>query len=123
MPWRRRGQTWLRGYQLTDRDGQASFATIYPGWYVGRTIHVHFKIRIGSPARTLTSQLFFDDAVSDAVMNAYPYAGRGVRSVRNTNDGIYQALHTDGAAVGSHLHLALASVGTAYTGTFNVGLA
>ena len=39
------GQKFLRGYQLTDAKGGAKFVTIYPGWYQGRAVHVHFKIR------------------------------------------------------------------------------
>ena len=41
------GQQFLRGYQATDANGVATFSTIYPGWYSGRTVHIHFKIRTG----------------------------------------------------------------------------
>src|SRR5574341_3291 len=39
------GQTFLRGYQVTDSNGNVSFTTIYPGWYTGRTTHIHLKAR------------------------------------------------------------------------------
>jgi hypothetical protein len=39
--------------------------------------------------REFTSQLFFDDGLSDQVFTQAPYAGRGERSTRNQNDGIY----------------------------------
>jgi protocatechuate 3,4-dioxygenase beta subunit len=83
-----RGQTWLRGYQRTDSDGMAQFDTIYPGWYPGRTVHIHFKVRTGK--LEFTSQLFFDDALSDSILGDTPYAGRGARKVRNADDWIYR---------------------------------
>ena len=65
-----KGKKFLRGYQVTDANGLARFTTIYPGWYQGRTVHIHFKIRSDAGAATgleFTSQLFFDDAVTDQV--------------------------------------------------------
>jgi protocatechuate 3,4-dioxygenase beta subunit len=87
------GQKFLRGYQVTDGDGLARFTTIYPGWYEGRTVHIHFKIRSaagGGRAHEFTSQLFFDDALTDQVFAQPPYAARGPRRVRNPRDGIYR---------------------------------
>jgi protocatechuate 3,4-dioxygenase beta subunit len=84
------GKKFLRGYQTTDANGTASFTTIYPGWYTGRAVHIHFKIRTGS--HDFTSQLFFDDALSDEVYTKAPYTGRGSRDrdMRNSDDGIYR---------------------------------
>src|SRR5712692_9688370 len=59
------GQKFLRGYQVTDENGAVKFTTIYPGWYMGRAVHIHFKIRTydgTSQTSTFTSQFFFDDA-------------------------------------------------------------
>ena len=42
------GRRFLRGYQVTDATGFARFTTIYPGWYSGRAVHAHFKLR-GTP--------------------------------------------------------------------------
>jgi len=86
------GQKWLRGYQVTDGDGKARFTTIYPGWYQGRTGHIHFKIRSDPPASSgleFTSQLFFDDGLSDRVFALAPYSLKGTRSLRNDGDGIF----------------------------------
>lgn len=88
-----RGLSFLRGYQLTGEDGQAAFTTIYPGWYPGRTVHIHFKIRLDPDAAQgydFTSQLFFDDDFTDAVYAEAPYAARGPRSTRNEQDGIFR---------------------------------
>ena len=86
------GKKFLRGYQVTDETGAAEFLTIYPGWYPGRTTHIHFKIRT-DPASDkgyeFTSQLFFDDAFTDQVYTQQPYSSKGNRGTRNKNDGIY----------------------------------
>jgi protocatechuate 3,4-dioxygenase beta subunit len=86
------GQKFLRGYQATDRNGQARFITIYPGWYAGRTVHIHFKVhRDTSPQSSVfTSQLFFDDSLSDKVHAKEPYASRGRRDTMNRTDRIYK---------------------------------
>ncbi len=82
------GDTFLRGTQFTGADGVAEFATIYPGWYPGRTPHVHYKVFIGETT-VLTSQLFFPDQASETVYrNAAPYAARGVQDRFNRADGI-----------------------------------
>lgn len=109
------GQTFLRGYQVTDSAGHAHFTTIYPGWYEGRAVHVHFKIRKpGSAAVDFTSQIYFDDALTDRVHRAAAYAKPG-RRTRNGDDGIYQG-------GGAQLLLAAAASGDGYAGTFDIAL-
>jgi protocatechuate 3,4-dioxygenase beta subunit len=88
-----RGQRFLRGYQLTDADGRVQFQTIYPGWYSGRTVHIHFTIRTKTPAGRdyqFTSQLFFRDALTDQVHSKKPYAKKGKRDTRNRDDNIFK---------------------------------
>jgi len=83
----------LRGYQITGADGVARFTTIYPGWYPGRTVHIHFMIRSAPDVRpgfAFTSQLYFDDDLTDRVHALEPYASRGMRTARNARDGIYR---------------------------------
>lgn len=87
------GQKFLRGHQLTDANGTARFTTIFPGWYPGRAVHIHFKVRRGSapvPGFDFTSQVFFADALIDQVFAQAPYASKGSPNVRNANDGIYR---------------------------------
>lgn len=83
------GQTFLRGSQASGADGVAEFATIYPGWYRGRTTHVHVKVFLDDRS-ALTSQVFFPDALSEYVYRfVAPYDGRGsARDTLNTGDGI-----------------------------------
>ena len=113
------GRQFLRGYQVTDAAGRATFTTVYPGWYQGRTVHIHFKIRSDAGASKgleFTSQLFFDDTVTDQVHTLQPYAQKGQRTLRNDGDGIY-------ATGGDQLLLALTGDPTSgYSTTFEVGL-
>jgi protocatechuate 3,4-dioxygenase beta subunit len=107
-------QKFLRGHQTADANGRAAFTTIYPGWYPGRTVHIHFKIRSGS--KEFTSQLYFDDAMSDTVFRQQPYAARGQRTTRNANDGVFRNGGTD-------LLLNVQQSGGGYAATFDIGLA
>jgi protocatechuate 3,4-dioxygenase beta subunit len=86
------GETFLRGYQLTDQEGAVQFRTIYPGWYEGRALHIHVKVRdfsSGSPSETFTTQVFFDESVNDAVMAMTPYNERPDRDTTNDQDTIF----------------------------------
>lgn len=87
------GQTFLRGYQVTDREGAVRFTTIYPGWYEGRTIHIHVKVREfsnGTASHTFTTQIFFDEALNESVMAMAPYDERPDRDTTNDRDSIFR---------------------------------
>ena len=114
------GQSFLRGYQLTDDAGEARFRTIYPGWYAGRAVHIHFKVRTDPGAvrgLEFTSQLYFDDAFSDQVFAAAPYAGRNAPRTKNEQDGIFRNEN------GRQLILEVTRAGEGYASTFDIGLA
>jgi protocatechuate 3,4-dioxygenase beta subunit len=109
------GQKFLRGYQLTDQNGQAAFQTIYPGWYSGRTIHIHFKVRTDADSAQgfeFTSQLFFDEQITDSVVARAPYSDKGAPDTRNAADNIFD----------SDLIVPLIVDGDGYAGTFHVGV-
>lgn len=80
-------QTFLRGRQPTDRDGVVEFSTIYPGWYPGRTVHVH--VMAHAAGRNYTSQLYFPEAITDAVFTRAPYRDRPDRDTMNATDEIF----------------------------------
>ena len=112
------GKKFLRGYQVTDAAGLAKFTTIYPGWYQGRTVHIHFKIRSTGTTGTateFTSQLYFDDALTDEVHAAQPYAQKGQRTLRNAGDGIFR----DG---GDQLTLVASPARDGYAANFGIGI-
>lgn len=110
----------LRGSQVTNAQGKVSFTTIYPGWYTGRAVHIHFKLRpldaSGKATGEFTSQLFFPETVTDAAHAVAPYSSKGKRNTLNSTDGIYR----NG---GNQLMLNLTgNPQKGYRATFDVGL-
>jgi protocatechuate 3,4-dioxygenase beta subunit len=82
-------ETYCRGAQVTNREGIAEFTTVYPGWYPGRTVHIHAKVHLDRET-VLTTQLYFDDVFSARVFTgneAYP--GESNRDGFNDDDGLY----------------------------------
>lgn len=112
------GQRFLRGYQLTDASGTARFHTIYPGWYPGRTVHIHFRIHGGSSSRgyEFASQLYFPDELTDRVHAHPPYSQNGRRATRNGDDFLYR--HG-----GDQLLVKASKTADGYSAAFDVGLA
>lgn len=104
----------LRGVQRTDAKGLAIFRTIYPGWYPGRTVHVHTMVHIGGNV-VHTGQLYFPDTVTDAVYRRAPYSRRPNRDPRNAGDSIYR----NG---GRRSTLKVKKAGSAYTGSMTMGV-
>lgn len=112
------GQDFLRGYQTTDANGLVKFTTIYPGWYQGRAVHIHFKVRgTADSGQTyeFTSQFFFDESITDVVHAEQPYAAKGKRTLLNEGDGIYQ----NG---GNQTTLSPVKSGDNYEASFDIGL-
>jgi protocatechuate 3,4-dioxygenase beta subunit len=106
-------RTYLRGGQKTGADGVATFDTVYPGWYQGRAVHIHVKVHDGT--RTHTGQLFFDDAVSQAVFGSSPYNGHSGSWLRNSQDNIYRG-------GGQSTVVAMTKKGSGYTGALSLGV-
>jgi protocatechuate 3,4-dioxygenase beta subunit len=112
------GKDFLRGYQVTDANGDTQFTTIYPGWYPGRTVHIHFKVRAdpqSGKAREITSQLYFDDALTDRIHAQQPYSSKGRRPVKNQQDGLFRS-------GGGQLMLSPVQSGEGYRAIFDIGL-
>jgi hypothetical protein len=114
------GKKYLRGYQVSDSTGVVHFTTVYPGWYSGRAVHIHVRVRTfdasGSVKTDFISQLFFDDTLTDSVYAKSPYSTRGTRDTRNSADNVYGS---DGAS----LILTMTADGAGgYSGAFVFGL-
>lgn len=114
-----RGKKFLRGYQETDAGGMVRFTTIYPGWYPGRAVHVHFKVRTKAQSgrdAEFTSQLYFPDSLNERIHAGAPYVQPGRQGIRNENDGLFRrggrTLMLDVAA----------SPGGGYTANFDIGM-
>jgi len=113
-----RGKKFLRGYQITNTSGTAEFLTIYPGWYSGRAVHIHFKIRGDAASRRgqeFTSQLYFDESITDKVYTLAPYNSKGRRATANDQDFIFR----NG---GEKLMPVLIKDTEGYTAKFDIGL-
>jgi hypothetical protein len=106
--------TFMRGVQRTDANGYATFRTVYPGWYPGRTVHIHVKVHLAGNV-VHTGQLYFPDKVTDAVYRRAPYNRRGRRSTRNAGDFVFR----NG---GRRSLLALRRSGAGYVGSITMGV-
>jgi len=107
-------RTFMRGIQRSDAKGLAVFQTVYPGWYTGRTVHIHVKVHVGGNV-VHTGQLYFPDAVTDAVYAKEPYAARPNRNTRNADDAIFR----NG---GSKSVVGLKAAGGGYVATITMGV-
>jgi protocatechuate 3,4-dioxygenase beta subunit len=88
------GSRYLRGHQLSDAQGLATFDTVFPGWYTPRTPHIHVRVIVGG-RDAATTQLFFPQPLIDEIATAAPYASRGASPFTNTND--FVLARADGA--------------------------
>lgn len=114
------GKKFLRGYQTTDDNGAVNFTTIYPGWYSGRTVHIHFRIRTYSGSTKLdefVAQIFFDDTITDTVFKNAPYNTRPSRDTRNANDMV-----VTGTNNGSVVYADLTQTALGYAATATIGV-
>jgi protocatechuate 3,4-dioxygenase beta subunit len=103
------GERFLRGTQVTDSEGIVEFVTVYPGWYQGRTTHIHAKVHVDNQT-ALTTQFFFDDDVTERVYSRRPYSEMTGRNVFNDDDGIFD----------ESLLLALSREGDGYLGLISL---
>jgi protocatechuate 3,4-dioxygenase beta subunit len=81
-------ERYLRGAQVTNAEGIARFTTVYPGWYRGRTVHVHLKVHVDA-STVLTTQLYFDEATTARVYAEPPYSSTPGPDTPNSADGIF----------------------------------
>src|SRR6059058_4671447 len=128
-----KGQNFLRGYQVTGIDaglasspvdGQVSFKTIWPGWYSGRAIHIHVRVRTyeagGNVATNYTTQIFFTDSANNAVLSgAAPYNTRTPTADPTTdeNDNVLTS-----SATATNVVSVSGSLSNGYDATFNIYL-
>ena len=122
------GKNFLRGYQITDDNGTVQFTTFYPGWYEGRAIHIHVKVRSPEALQNpfeWTSQFYLNNSINEQVHRQPPYSDHGPVKMLNEADGIYTGPSTDGlvkANAGKHLMLNFTENQNGYMGTFDIGV-
>ena len=94
-----KGEKYLRGTQTTNAQGRVTFATVYPGWYPGRTPHIHIKAFLDH-ATMLTGQAYFPDATSARIYREVePYKARPVADTSNDTDWLYQSGVKEGGGI------------------------
>ena len=108
-------QTYLRGIQTTNSNGEVTFTTIYPGWYQGRATHIHAEVTIGGRSVKVT-QIAFPEAVNNTVHASGVYASRGSNPMSNASDGIFAD------SLSAELVTPTGSVASGYAATFQMGL-
>jgi protocatechuate 3,4-dioxygenase beta subunit len=109
-------QTYLRGIQTTNDNGEVTFITIYPGWYQGRATHIHAEVTIGGRSVKVT-QIAFPEAVNNSVHTTGSYASRGTNPISNASDGIFAD------SLSSELVTPVGDATNGYTAAFQVGVA
>ena len=124
--------TFLRGVMLTDANGLAQFATIYPGWYAGRAIHIHMKVHVGGAAEdgtydggttAHTGQLAFDDAITTEIAAVEPYSLRTTTFLPFAEDGVFGGVEEGDTTFFLTLTPAdAANIAAGLTGTIVVGI-
>jgi protocatechuate 3,4-dioxygenase beta subunit len=107
------GQTFLRGVQTTDGNGQVTFTTIYPGWYSGRATHIHVEV-YRSGASIKTTQVAFPESVTSAVYATGVYASKGQNPQSTSGDMVF----SDGTS--TELATLTGSAASGYTATLRV---
>lgn len=94
--------TFLRGIQMTDAQGAVRFTTVFPGFYQGRTNHIHFKVRVGghaegksyAPGHTShTGQVFFPEEIATELMRHEPYSLHTIHRTTQAEDGVFGGEH------------------------------
>jgi protocatechuate 3,4-dioxygenase beta subunit len=109
------GTNFLRGVQKTNAAGIATFKTIYPGFYLGRAVHIHVKVHVGGSV-VHTGQLFFPASVTNGIYKRAPYSAHGTTpDTLNPNDSIFR----NGGSKGM---LTLKKSGAGYVGSIGMGV-
>jgi len=122
-------ETFLRGIQLTDSTGIAEFVTIFPGWYPGRTNHLHIKVHIGGSSSgatyngghvSHTGNIFFPEDICLLVAALDPYTKNSVKRTTLTSDFVYK--DQDGSSVVSTVTLLGSTPAEGYQANITIGV-
>ncbi|ROM92581.1 intradiol ring-cleavage dioxygenase [Pseudomonas brassicacearum] len=120
--------TYLRGGQFTDRKGTVRFTTIYPGFYAGRSVHIHVVVRIVTGSNHLEArhvawvgQLYLPEVASRSVLNAKDYSGRSISPLRNDQDELFTQMHGEDSILKIHT-IARDSWEDGYFGQLTIGI-
>jgi protocatechuate 3,4-dioxygenase beta subunit len=108
-------QTYLRGIQTTNSNGEVTFTTVYPGWYQGRATHIHAEV-VRNGASVKVTQIAFPESTNAAVYGTGVYASRGANPTSNARDGIFAD------SIDSELATVVGDPAGGYTATFRIAI-
>jgi protocatechuate 3,4-dioxygenase beta subunit len=109
------GQTYLRGIQTTNSNGEVTFTTIYPGWYQGRATHIHVEVTVNGVVRKV-SQMAFPESINNTVYASAAYSARGSNPMSNASDGIL------GDSLADELVTPTGSPAAGYAASWQIGI-
>ncbi len=72
-----RNEHFLRGRQITDANGVASYTSIFPGWYQGRSTHIHVHVYTDKGKSILITQIAFPESSNSAVVQVNASTANG----------------------------------------------
>lgn len=110
-----RAETYLRGIQTTNANGEVTFTTIYPGWYQGRATHIHVEVVLNGASVKVT-QIGFPESVNAAVYATGVYASRGANPTSNAGDNVFAD------SIASELATISGDPASGYAATFRIGI-
>jgi protocatechuate 3,4-dioxygenase beta subunit len=89
----------LRGRQITDANGLAAYTSIFPGWYDGRSTHIHVHVYTASGQSLLSTQIAYPEGANSAVVQVNASTANGYTKgmsgyTYNVQDGVF----SDGVA-------------------------
>lgn len=121
------GKKFLRGYQVSNSQGKVQFRSIYPGWYSGRSPHIHCKVRQfanGAQTSALTTQFFFDEQLTQLIYTDtnLPYYTHGLPDQPHTTDQVYTGTNSciPGAVAGDSLKLTVVRTASYVSAKFDI---
>ncbi|KAK0432786.1 aromatic compound dioxygenase [Armillaria borealis] len=129
-----RNETFLRGGLATDDAGITELITIYPGYYTGRTAHIHTMVHLNwetSANGTLVShagslvhigQFFFDEDWNDQIYAIDPYTTTTQSRTYNEEDSILQEENSNGNSAYVGLELLGSDLSGGLLGYITVGV-
>jgi protocatechuate 3,4-dioxygenase beta subunit len=122
-------ESYLRGVQVTDSNGQVTFTTIFPGCYSGRYPHMHFEVfsslagATSGRASVLTSQLAMPSDIASTVYasSGYSQSTSNLSKISISSDNVFG--DNTSAQIAAQTPSFSGSTSAGYTASATIGIA